>query len=129
MRAPVVGDGADFDFSKAFRMYHGTSIPGFPAHPHRGFETLTITLEGLVDHADSLGARGRYGEGDLQWMSAGAGVVHQELFPLVKTSRPNTMKLYQLWLNLPARSKMTPRMLLSATATRVPRRRPHAAPT
>lgn len=108
MHAPRVGDGADFDWSRPYRMYHGTHIPGFPQHPHRGIETLTVALEGLVDHADSLGARGRYGEGDLQWMSAGAGIQHQELFPLIRTSRANTLQLYQLWLNIPARSKMSP---------------------
>jgi redox-sensitive bicupin YhaK (pirin superfamily) len=109
MRAPIRGDGADFTLtkSKPFRMYHGEGVPGFPVHPHRGFETLTVTLQGLVDHADSIGASGRYGEGDLQWMNAGRGVQHQEMFPLVKVKAPNTLKLYQLWLNLPARSKMS----------------------
>lgn len=108
MRAPIRGNGADFDWARPFRMYHGETIPGFPSHPHRGFETLTITLEGLVDHADSLGARGRYGMGDLQWMNAGSGVVHQELFPLIKTTQPNTLRLYQVWLNLASKDKMKP---------------------
>jgi redox-sensitive bicupin YhaK (pirin superfamily) len=108
MHAPIRGNGSDFELtkSKPFRMYHGETIPGFPQHPHRGFETITVTLQGLVDHADSMGASGRYGEGDQQWMCAGKGVQHQELFPLVKTKAPNTLKLYQIWLNLAAKDKM-----------------------
>ena len=71
MEAPRRGNGADFDWNAPYRMYHGDRVPGFPAHPHRGFETLTVTLEGLTDHADSYGNSGRYGGGDLQWLTAG----------------------------------------------------------
>ena len=102
------GNGADFDWSQPYRMYHGTELPGFPQHPHRGFETVTATLEGTIDHADSLGNAGRYGGGDLQWMTAGAGVVHGEMFPIIHADRNNTCRFFQIWLNLEKKNKMAP---------------------
>jgi len=107
MEAPYPGNGHDFNPSNPYRMYHGGMIPGFPQHPHRGFETITATIEGIIDHADSAGNSGRYGEGDLQWMTAGEGIVHSEMFPLIKTDDTNTLRFFQIWLNLPAKSKMT----------------------
>mmetsp|Transcript_29417 Transcript_29417/g.68729 ORF Transcript_29417/g.68729 Transcript_29417/m.68729 type:complete len:358 (-) Transcript_29417:152-1225(-) len=106
MEAPRRGNGADFDWNLPYRMYHGDKIPGFPQHPHRGFETLTTTWLGKVDHTDSMGNAGRYGDGDLQWMTAGKGIVHGEMFPLIHTDKPNPLRLYQIWLNLPAQNKM-----------------------
>ncbi|WP_226858291.1 pirin family protein [Diaphorobacter aerolatus] len=96
----------DFARRDGWNMYHGDTVPGFPAHPHRGFETVTIVRKGLVDHADSLGATARYGEGDVQWLTTGAGVQHGEMFPMVHEDKGNTLDLFQLWLNLPAKNKM-----------------------
>ncbi|MDB5743978.1 MAG: Pirin domain protein [Polaromonas sp.] len=98
--------GQDFSRKDGWSMYHGSTVPGFPAHPHRGFETVTIVRKGLIDHSDSLGAAARFGQGDVQWLTAGQGVVHAEMFPLLDTAGPNPLELFQIWLNLPARAKM-----------------------
>lgn len=97
--------GMDFDNRDGWNMYHGEEIPGFPRHPHRGFETITIARQGFIDHSDSMGATARFGRGDVQWMTAGRGVVHSEMFPLVHTVAPNTLELFQIWINLPAEDK------------------------
>jgi redox-sensitive bicupin YhaK (pirin superfamily) len=98
--------GQDFEGRDGWRMYHGQKVPGFPEHPHRGFETVTVVRRGLVDHSDSLGAAGRYGGGDVQWMTAGAGIQHAEMFPLRRRDGDNTLELFQIWLNLPKARKL-----------------------
>lgn len=98
--------GNDFSAKDGWSMYHGDVWPGFPQHPHRGFETVTVARRGHIDHSDSLGASARFGEGDLQWMTAGKGVVHSEMFPLLSEEADNPTELFQIWLNLPAVQKM-----------------------
>ncbi|HXH84709.1 MAG TPA: pirin family protein [Candidatus Tectomicrobia bacterium] len=89
---------------------------GFPYHPHRGIETVTLVRRGAVRHGDSLGHRGTIGAGDIQWMTAGSGIMHEEM-PEV---RPEGIAGLQLWLNLPAREKMTRPRYRDLTSSRVP---------
>lgn len=100
--------GSDFTVKDGWRMYHGQKVPGFPQHPHRGFETVTVVRRGLLDHSDSMGAAARYGGGDVQWLTAGKGILHAEMFPLLKSDQDNPLELFQIWLNLPRKNKMVP---------------------
>jgi redox-sensitive bicupin YhaK (pirin superfamily) len=97
-------------------------VPGFPSHPHRGFETVTIVRRGLIDHADSLGAAARFGAGDVQWLTAGAGIVHAEMFPLLEQDQPNPLELFQIWVNLPAKRKMSDPHFTMLWAEAIPNR-------
>lgn len=97
--------GQDFTLKDGFRMYHGRVVPGFPRHPHRGFETVTLVRRGRIDHSDSLGARARFGGGDVQWMTAGNGIEHCEMFPMLDRTGENHVELFQIWLNLPRANK------------------------
>ncbi|HSL49946.1 MAG TPA: pirin family protein [Candidatus Deferrimicrobiaceae bacterium] len=90
--------------------------PGFPYHPHRGIETVTFVRVGEVQHRDSLGHRGSIGAGDVQWMTSGSGILHEEM-PQV---RPEGIGGLQLWLNLPAREKMTRPKYRDLSGSRLP---------
>ena len=115
--------GQDFSGQNGWSMYHGDVVPGFPQHPHRGFETVTFVRNGLVDHSDSLGATARFGRGDVQWMTAGAGIVHSEMFPLVYDDQPNPLELFQIWVNLPQQDKMVDPYFTMLWNESVPRQR------
>jgi len=115
--------GRDFANKDGWNMYHGRAIPGFPRHPHRGFETVTVVRTGRLDHADSMGAAARYGGGDVQWLTSGKGIQHAEMFPLLSDDAPNPLELFQIWLNLPREDKMVDphfTMLWSEDIPRVP---------
>jgi redox-sensitive bicupin YhaK (pirin superfamily) len=121
--APLEGRplGQDFGGIDGWNMYHGQVVPGFPGHPHRGFETVTYVRKGLIDHSDSLGAVARFGRGDVQWLTAGEGIVHSEMFPLVHRDRPNPLELFQIWLNLPARDKLVDPYFTMLWADKIPK--------
>jgi redox-sensitive bicupin YhaK (pirin superfamily) len=113
--------GQDFAGKDGWRMYHGERVPGFPGHPHRGFETVTVVRRGLIDHSDSLGAAARFGKGDVQWLTAGKGIVHSEMFPLVERAAPNPLELFQIWLNLPRVDKLVEPHFSMLWADTIPR--------
>ncbi len=92
-------------------------LAGFPWHPHRGIETITYVLAGTVEHRDSLGNRGTLGPGDVQWMTAGSGIIHQEM---PKGDADGRMYGFQLWANLPAALKMTPPRYQDVKAAEIP---------
>ncbi|MEM1416169.1 MAG: pirin-like C-terminal cupin domain-containing protein [Myxococcota bacterium] len=115
--------GNDFANVGGWNMYHGDVVPGFPRHPHRGFETVTVVRTGLLDHSDSMGATARYGEGDVQWLTAGAGIQHAEMFPLLRADGGNPLELFQIWLNLPAARKMVDPHFAMLWASDVPKLR------
>src|SRR6059036_1095233 len=93
---------------------------GFPDHPHRGFVTVTYMLEGRFEHKDSQGNSGRLGPGDVQWMTAGAGVVHSEMPEKGFLETGGRMHGFQLWVNLPARDKMIRPRYQDTPAERIP---------
>jgi redox-sensitive bicupin YhaK (pirin superfamily) len=92
-------------------------LAGFPWHPHRGIETITYVLAGTVEHGDSMGNHGAIGAGDIQWMTAGSGIIHQEM---PKGDQTGRMHGFQLWANLPAALKMTKPRYQEVKATDIP---------
>lgn len=93
---------------------------GVGVHPHRGFETVTLVYQGEVSHADSTGQGGTIGPGDVQWMTAGSGILHEEFHSTSFTRQGGTLDMVQLWVNLPAAHKMTAPRYQAITANRIP---------
>jgi quercetin 2,3-dioxygenase len=93
---------------------------GVDWHPHRGFETVTLVLDGEVDHEDTAGNGGRIGQGEVQWMTAGSGLLHKEMHSPEFTRRGGRFQALQLWVNLPAKSKMAPPRYQTLTASSIP---------
>jgi redox-sensitive bicupin YhaK (pirin superfamily) len=93
----------------------GDYLKGFPWHPHRGIETITYLLSGRIEHGDSLGNSGLIGEGECQWMTAGSGIIHQEM-----PQESKRLWGVQLWLNMPAAKKMEPRVTMASRRLRYP---------
>ena len=120
-RAFGFGNTADFDPFLLFDDFRNDNpddyLAGFPWHPHRGIETITYVLAGTVDHGDSLGNRGSLGSGDVQWMTAGSGILHQEM---PKGDPLGRMHGFQLWANLPSSLKMTAPRYQDVSANSIP---------
>jgi redox-sensitive bicupin YhaK (pirin superfamily) len=120
-RAFGFGDTEEYDPFLLFDDFRGDQpadyMAGFPWHPHRGIETITYVLAGTVAHGDSLGNRGNLGAGDIQWMTAGSGIMHQEM---PQGDAHGRMHGFQLWANLPRALKMTRPRYQDITATDVP---------
>jgi redox-sensitive bicupin YhaK (pirin superfamily) len=120
-RAFGFGDTAELDPFLLFDDFRNERpedyLKGFPWHPHRGIETITYVLAGTVDHGDSLGNRGTLGAGDVQWMTAGSGILHQEM---PKGNEKGQMHGFQLWANLPASLKMTAPRYQDVPAAEIP---------
>ena len=120
-RAFGFGNTSEFDPFLLFDDFRNEDpkdyLAGFPWHPHRGIETITYVLAGTVDHRDSLGNRGNLGAGDVQWMTAGSGILHQEM---PRGDARGRMHGFQLWANLPASLKMTKPRYQDVAATDIP---------
>ncbi|MSO57282.1 MAG: pirin family protein [Acidobacteria bacterium] len=120
-RAFGFGNTNDFDPFLLFDDFRNDNpdayLAGFPWHPHRGIETVTYVLSGTVEHGDSLGNRGQMGAGDVQWMTAGSGILHQEM---PKGDQEGRMHGFQLWSNLPSSLKMTAPRYQDIVATDIP---------
>lgn len=109
------------DHAAPYQFDAATRPRGVGQHPHRGFETVTIVYQGELEHRDSTGAGGRIGAGDVQWMTAGGGIVHEEFHSRAFTERGGTLEMVQLWVNLPAKDKMTPARYQTLLNAQIPR--------
>jgi quercetin 2,3-dioxygenase len=106
--APSLSPFLLLDYAAPADFLPSPSPRGVGEHPHRGFETVTIVYQGEVEHRDSTGNKGRIGPGDVQWMTAASGIVHEEMHGREFTAKGGTMEMVQLWVNLPAKLKMSP---------------------
>jgi len=105
--APSLSPFLLLDYAAPSEFLPSLSPRGVGEHPHRGFETVTVVYQGEVEHRDSTGNKGRIGPGDVQWMTAAAGIVHEEMHGREFTAKGGTMEMVQLWVNLPAKLKMS----------------------
>ena len=108
------------DYAGPHEFAPGTAPKGVGEHPHRGFETVTIVYQGELEHGDSAGNRGSIGPGDVQWMTAASGVVHQEFHSAEFTRRGGTFEVIQLWVNLPGKLKMSPPRYQEILSAQIP---------
>jgi redox-sensitive bicupin YhaK (pirin superfamily) len=108
------------DYASPTRFLPATTAKGVGPHPHRGFETVTIVYEGELAHKDSAGNSGTIGPGDVQWMTAGAGILHEEMHSAKFTQQGGMLSMAQLWVNLPANQKMTPPAYQAIEAEQIP---------
>lgn len=108
------------DYAGPHTFTPGTEKRGVGEHPHRGFETVTIVYSGEVEHRDSTGRGGIIGPGDVQWMTAGAGILHEEFHSEAFTRKGGELEMVQLWVNLPAKDKMTSPGYQSITQEHIP---------
>lgn len=119
-----VGDGNDpfllLDYAGPQTFPPAESPRGVGQHPHRGFETVTIIYQGELEHADSSGSRGSIGPGDVQWMTAASGVVHEEFHSERFTREGGSLEMVQLWVNLPAKDKLSPPRYQELPGTTIP---------
>jgi len=106
--APSLSPFLLLDYAAPADFLPSPSPRGVGEHPHRGFETVTVVYQGEVEHRDSTGNKGRIGPGDVQWMTAASGIVHEEMHGREFTAKGGTMEMVQLWVNLPAKLKMSP---------------------
>jgi redox-sensitive bicupin YhaK (pirin superfamily) len=120
---PKVAERSPFlllDYAAPTEFSPTTERRGVGQHPHRGFETVTIVYAGEVEHRDSTGAGGVIREGDVQWMTAGGGIIHEEFHSEDYAARGGPFEMVQLWVNLPAKDKMTPAHYQGITAAQIP---------
>jgi redox-sensitive bicupin YhaK (pirin superfamily) len=106
--APAMSPFLLLDYAAPSEFAPSDAPRGVREHPHRGFETVTVAYQGEIEHRDSAGHSGQIGPGDVQWMTAASGIVHEEMHSRAFTSSGGTMEMVQLWVNLPARYKAAP---------------------